>query len=465
MPIIDKALNDTNSVFYANFNGFPLEMSKLPIGVFDSGTGGLTVLEVLLSIDEFDNITGASGADGIPDFQGENFTYFADLANMPYGMYSSENKVNFFKELVVKDALFLLGNKFFNNKFDIDESGTKEPAKILVIACNTATAYGLNEVDTLLKGSNTGVKVVGVINAGVSALINEMEKDHKDSIAVGVLATIGTIASNAYENEIKRAVKEVAYPGFVKVINQSGAGFAEAVDEEKEYVDVNQKAIRSSYRGPVLGINSDNIKPVLLPVYNFDYTGNNMLYKKGNNGISDIQLNSSGNYARFHLVSLLEKHRNSGAQVPLKYVILGCTHYPFLLDTLNNVIAELREYNSGGVYIYKNLIDENFSFIDPAVYTAKECYKILREDNNLALRIQDGKVDIYQSIPALGLTSEQLDGEYSLSYDFKYGRNEGTEDLTTVQVPFSRSYVNNDVIERIKRMLPSTYSKIYNKID
>ena len=248
-------------------------------------------------------------------------------------------------------------------------------------------------------------------------------------------------------------------------INQSGAGFAEAVDEEKEYVDVNQKAIRSSYRGPVLGINSDNIKPVLLPVYNFDYTGNNMLYKKGNNGISDIQLNSSGNYARFHLVSLLEKHRNSGAQVPLKYVILGCTHYPFLLDTLNNVIAELREYNSGGVYIYKNLIDENFSFIDPAVYTAKECYKILREDNNLALRIQDGKVDIYQSIPALGLTSEQLDGEYSLSYDFKYGRNEGTEDITTVQVPFSRSYVNNDVIERIKRMLPSTYSKIYNKID
>ena len=67
-PIIDKALNDTNSVFSANFNAFPLELSKLPLGVFFFETGVLTVLEYLLSIDEFDIIKCASVLYGIPDF-------------------------------------------------------------------------------------------------------------------------------------------------------------------------------------------------------------------------------------------------------------------------------------------------------------------------------------------------------------------------------------------------------------
>lgn len=465
LPVIQKALNDSSSVVYGDFKKFPVNKSKLPIGVFDSGTGGMTVLEVLLNMDEYDNITGAQGSDGIPDLEGEDFTYFADLANMPYGMYSSENKDLFFKELVVKDALFLLGKKYYQNVYDVDKSGVKDPSKIIVIACNTATAYGLQEIDTLLKASGTNVKVIGVINAGVKALMNNLESDKKDSVAVGVLATIGTISSNAYEKEIKKAINQLNYSGFIKVVNQPGAGFAEAVDEEKEYVNSNQLVVRDSYRGPVLGVKDNDIKPVLLPVYNFNYNGNNMLLKKDANGISQLQLNSAANYARYHLVSLLEKHRKEGASVPMKHIILGCTHYPFLLDTLNKVIAELREYNTGGVYIYKNLIDENFSFIDPAVYTSKECYETLRKDNDLALRITNGNVKIFQSVPAFGLTSDQLDGENALSYSFKYGREEGKEDITTIAVPFSRKYVNEDVIGRIERMLPTTFSKIKNSID
>ncbi len=466
LPITQKAVYDSTSVHYANFKGFPKETSKLPIGVFDSGTGGLTVLEVLLTLDEYDNITGAPGADGIPDFEGENFNYYADLANMPYGMYSSENKEDFFKELVVKDALFLLDNKFYKNKYDLDKSGRKEPSKVIVIACNTATAYGLNEVDTLLCKSGTGVSVVGVINAGVKALMQQLEENKSDSAAVGVLATIGTISSDAYKKEIYRALEERGGDRMLKVVNHACAGFAESVDEEKEYVNTSQRSVRDSYRGPMLGVRDTDIKPVLLPVYNFDYTDNNVLYTKDAKGsISQMQLNSAANYARFHLVSLLEKHRKEGAQVPLKHIILGCTHYPFLIDTLNKVMAELKDYHSNGVFIYKNLIDDNFSFIDPAVYTAKECYEILRKQNNLALRITNGNVQIYQSIPALGLADNQLDGDYSLSYGFKYGRDYGTEEITTVSVPFSKKYINEDVVLRIERMLPATYSKIKNSID
>ena len=124
-PIMEKALNEPLSRFYGHFDNFPKEKKMLPIGVFDSGTGGLTVLEVLLTIDRMNNITGSEEPDGIPDFIGENFTYLADQANMPYGNYSSEGKDDYLKELVVKDALFLLGDKYYRNAIDKNRWGKK----------------------------------------------------------------------------------------------------------------------------------------------------------------------------------------------------------------------------------------------------------------------------------------------------------------------------------------------------
>ena len=79
--------------------------NNLPIGVFDSGTGGLTVLEAMLSLDAFNNATGAPGADGKPDFDREYFQYLADQANMPYGNYAAEGKTKLLQEHVIKNIL------------------------------------------------------------------------------------------------------------------------------------------------------------------------------------------------------------------------------------------------------------------------------------------------------------------------------------------------------------------------
>jgi len=68
--------------------------TSLPIGVFDSGTGGLTVLEALLTLDAFNNETGKPGSDGKLDFSKEYFQYLADQANMPYGNYAAANKTD-----------------------------------------------------------------------------------------------------------------------------------------------------------------------------------------------------------------------------------------------------------------------------------------------------------------------------------------------------------------------------------
>ncbi|MEG1899476.1 MAG: hypothetical protein RR183_07360 [Bacteroidales bacterium] len=470
-PIMEKALLDPGSEFYADFAQFPKEKKMLPIGVFDSGTGGLTVLEVLLSIDKMDNITGKPGSDGIADFEGENFTYLSDRANMPYGNYAAEGKENFFKELVIKDALFLLGNKYFFNHVDNEPLGIKEPSKILVVACNTATAYGLNDIKVLLDESNTGVKVVGIINAGVNALFDILKKEEeiqvpkKDSTAVGILATPGTISSNVYERTIRESEIQKRYRGHIKVINQPGVGFAEAVDMERDFADISLKFPRSTYRGPRIGNGAYDIKLKMLPIYNFNYESNGILINKLKDSITDFQLNSASNYARFDLVTLVEKHRMSGSTTPLKHVILGCTHYPFLLDTLNKVITELRKYSENGIYKYRDIIAEDFSFIDPAIYTAIECYNILRANKELALRTVPGKLDAYISVPVFGLDVDKLDGDGNLSYEFKYGRDYGTEDITTVFVPFSRRYITKENIDRIEETLPRSFKQIKNIID
>ena len=85
----------------------------LPIGVFDSGIGGLTVLEALLTLDAFHNDTLQPGADGVADFAQERFIYFGDQANMPYGNYSAVQRTDYLRELIVKDAIFLLGRRFW----------------------------------------------------------------------------------------------------------------------------------------------------------------------------------------------------------------------------------------------------------------------------------------------------------------------------------------------------------------
>ena len=78
LPISSKSLYDTSSVYYAEFDKYPTDLSTLPIGVIDASSEGFSVVEDLLVADYVDNITGALSPDGIPDFGGENFQFLAD---------------------------------------------------------------------------------------------------------------------------------------------------------------------------------------------------------------------------------------------------------------------------------------------------------------------------------------------------------------------------------------------------
>ena len=431
----------------------------LPVGVFDSGTGGLTVLEKVLTLDAFDNASGAQTPDGVPDFAAEDFQYLADQANMPYGVYDAQGNAALLRRLVLDDARFLLGDRYFQNAGEPRPTGRKAPCKILVIACNTATAYGLNDVKQMLDGQGKGTKVIGVINAGVKAALDALEGE-SEPFTVGVLATPGTISSGAYERTLRAEIEARGIQIPVTVVNQAGYGFAEAVDSEPDYVNPALTAPRESYRGPRLGTADPDIKEELLDAYNFEPEG--LLYRSAGPLKLDLQLNSAANYARFNLVSLVERHRASGSRAPLKAVILGCTHYPFLLETLQRTVAELRDYQENGAYPYRDLLPEGLAFIDPARYVAIECYRSLLEDGLLKpAGTAPRSVRGFISVPAASLDPACKTAEGALTFEYKYGRPASVEDPGTRPVPFSDDNVDGNNRARIRALLPACARELF----
>ena len=154
--------------------------TKYPIGVFDSGLGGLTVLQAL--------------TQALPQ---EDFIYLGDTARVPYGARSARIVQRYSQE----NVHFLL----------------QHHVKLIVIACNTATAYA---EDMLRRNCPSELPIIGVIQPGVDALL---QSTHNKRVAV--IGTRATIKSNAYQQHI--AVRDAtiqvhaqACPLFVPLVEE-----------------------------------------------------------------------------------------------------------------------------------------------------------------------------------------------------------------------------------------------------
>lgn len=130
-----------------------------PIGVFDSGMGGLTVLRALLR--------------RLPD---EDFIYFGDTARVPYGTKGARTVRAFARQ----DAAFLHA----------------QGVKMIVVACNTASAFALDELQ-----QEFPVPVLGVIEPGIEAALARTRGG-----PIGVIGTSGTIRSGKYQEGLARVV-------------------------------------------------------------------------------------------------------------------------------------------------------------------------------------------------------------------------------------------------------------------
>lgn len=457
--IIDSILNNQESFYYLDSKDYPAGDRSLPIGIFDSGIGGLTVLDAIVNYDKHNNNTMNPGKDGVIDFKKERFIYLADQANMPYGNYSAENKDGLLREHIIKDVQFILGNKYYTSRTSLHPEINKSPIKALVIACNTATAYGKESIEEFIKEANLDIKVIGVIDAGVRGALDNLSKEEDATIAV--MATVGTVTSKGYVNTLNEQLNILGYRGNIQVFQQGGLGIAEAVDEDTAYFDTSLSTPRDNYKGP--SINGNNkIDKTLLDIYNFDFTNNKMLCDTENRDDCQVlQINDAENYVRFHLVSLLEKIRIAQVKAPLKSIILGCTHYPYLIKEIKDVLDELYHYkNKDGSYRYQPFMQKEITLIDPAENTAKELFEHLKEAN---LFVENGSIyesEFFISVPNVTNPDIELDKNGDFTYNYKYGRNVDEIQEYIKVVPFSNKTISKDILLRLENQLPFTYSLI-----
>jgi glutamate racemase len=155
-----------------------VDRSSAPIGVFDSGLGGLTVAHAIMR-----------------QLPAESLIYFGDTARVPYGPKSPDTVRRYSREI----SAFLI----------------EQGVKAIVVACNTATAHALPALREELQ-----VPVIGVVEPGARAAARATRTGH-----IGVIGTVGTIRSQAYVRAIHAEnpdlrVTALACPLFVPLVEE-----------------------------------------------------------------------------------------------------------------------------------------------------------------------------------------------------------------------------------------------------
>ena len=457
--IVDDILNDKQSHFYLDIENYPQNDPALPIGIFDSGTGGLTVMDAIVQFDQFDNDTRTRTpeGDGVSDFQNEYFIYLADQANMPYGNYGRENKINLLKEHIIKDARFLMDRKYFRSGDDTDIQFDKQPVKAIVIACNTATAYGKTDIKQFIKRADIDLKVIGVIDAGVRGALTLLDK--KEDGTVAIMATAGTVASGGYVRTLESMKTAGGYTGNIAAIQQAGIGLAGAIDRDSDYIDPLATNPREIYMGPSETHPDAAIDRFILDRYGFNWDNNEMLYEGDRQMPKNLQINSVENYIAYHVTTLLEKMRQETRTNKLKTIILGCTHYPFYSSVIKKKLKILYDYKEDGKYIYRPYMVEEIALVDPAENTALELFEHLSAYDIF----NDKQMDLsefYISVPNRSNPTLEVDAAANFTYAYKYGRDEGTKQQFVKRVPFSRQTLSPDVIQRLSDSIPQVFELI-----
>ncbi|SDW21168.1 glutamate racemase [Paenibacillus sp. PDC88] len=222
------------------------------IAILDSGVGGLTVAKEVMR-----------------QLPREKVIYFGDTARTPYGPRSSEEVKQFTEQIVD----FLI-------QFD---------PKVIVIACNTATAAALDHIS-----QKVDIPVIGVIHPGARAAITATKTGN-----IGVIGTMGTINSGAYTTALKQL---------------------------SPYINVMSQAC-----------------PALVPLV------------------------EQGDFRSEHTRSTVSESLNGMKDKPIDTLILGCTHYPFLMETIGQVMGP------------------HVKLISSADETARETSTILYDKGKLAI--------------------------------------------------------------------------------
>lgn len=219
-----------------------------PIGIFDSGVGGLTVMEAV-----------------IKELPGENIMYLGDTARVPYGIRSEETVTRYSLEMTG----FLISKGI----------------KLLVVACNTASAFALAAIK-----AKFDVPVIGVIRPGAKRAI-EATRSKK----IGIIGTEGTIRSNSYVH----AINDLCGSRPVIIKEHGTIRFDRYFEISLGELTIFTKAC-----------------PLFVPLAEEGWASN------------DVAVLT----ARHYLEGLKKE--------PIDTLVLGCTHYPILKGVISGVMGD-----------------------------------------------------------------------------------------------------------------------------
>lgn len=222
-------------------------MSNQPIGIFDSGIGGTSIMREVVKL--------------LPN---ENIVYLADSKNAPYGQQSKSAIVN----LCIKNVEFLL----------------KANCKLIIVACNTATTNAIKELR-----HSYDIPFIGIEPAIKPAALNS--KTHK----IGVLATKGTLSSELFHKTSEEFSKDT------QIIEVIGKGLVEHIE--------------------------------------------------------------AGDFESQELKLLLDDFLNPLIKANIDYLVLGCSHYPYLIPILSKILPKSIKIIDSGLAVAnqtKQVLINNF---------------------------------------------------------------------------------------------------------
>jgi len=253
-------------------------MSTEPIGIFDSGVGGTSILKEIHAL--------------LPN---ENCIYLADSKNAPYGNKSKNEII----ALSIKNTEILLSRG----------------CKIIVVACNTATTNAIAHLR-----ATYNISFIGIEPAIKPAALNTQTK------TVGILATKGTLSSELFHETSD------LYAHNIDVIEQVGDGIVPLIESGK--------------------LNSKEMK------------------------------------------SLLESYINPMIERDIDHLVLGCTHYPYLIPILRKILPE------------------NVNIIDSGLAVARQTKAVLTKENILNSSNEEGTVELFTN-GNIDILNSLLDNKFS----------------------------------------------------
>lgn len=202
-------------------NKVKLSKQDSPIGIFDSGIGGLTVVKEIIKI--------------LPN---ENIIYLGDTARVPYGTKSKETIIRY----SIENTNFLL-------RLNI---------KLLVVACNTSSSYAIPVLKKILKPKN--IPIIEVISPGVKKTIQTTK-----TYRIGVIGTSATVKSNSYKKAILKysdnntEVFQVACPLFVPLIEE---GWIDQVYKQNVSLSLHDEFRRINHQNILKNVVSEYLLPL-----------------------------------------------------------------------------------------------------------------------------------------------------------------------------------------------------------